>query len=166
MRYLYLIACCLLSLPLIGNQEHVKALTAITEQLSNQNSTSTPEQPSIAKPTAPPSLPAMPMEQEAPELTSATSSYESAFLKMILVLVGILVFVFIVFFLFKKFSSSRMQQSNHTRTIKILEKRAISPKSMLYLIEIGGQKILIAESQLEIRPISNLDWIENENKGL
>ena len=74
--------------------------------------------------------------------------------------------MFVVFFLFKKFSSQRMTQSNHFRSIKILEKRAISPKSMLYLVEIGGKKILLAESQLEIRNVSNLEWIEIEKKGL
>lgn len=104
--------------------------------------------------------------QEPPQLDTTTKTYESAFIKMILSLIGILIFVFIVFFLFKKFASSRIKQSNHFRTIKLLEKRAISPKSMLYLVEIGGKKILLAESQLEIRNVSNLEWIESEKKGL
>ena len=167
MRYFCLILCCLFSLPLISHEEHFKALAAIEEQLSNQKNPS--EQPPASTqqaPTVPAPSPLPPMEQAPPELHDATMTYESAFMKMIFVLIGILVFIFIVFFIFKKFSSTRMKQSNHLRTIKILEKRAISPKSMLYLIEIGGQKILIAESQLEIRPISNLDWIENDNQGL
>lgn len=96
----------------------------------------------------------------------ATHSYEKAFIKMIFILIAILAVVFIIFYLFKRFSSSRMALSNHSRSIKILEKRAISPKSMLYLIEIGGQKILLAESQLEIRNVSNLEWLENNKQGL
>ena len=103
---------------------------------------------------------------EPPHLESTTKIYESAFIKVIFFLIGLLVFVFAVFFIFKKFSSSRIKHSNHFRTIKLLEKRAISPKSMLYLIEIGGRKILLAESQLEIRNISNLEWVETEKKGL
>ncbi len=166
MRYFCLILCFLFSLPLISNEEHIKALAAITEQLSTQKQQPTPDDPPITPPTTPAPLPPMPTEEAVPELNAATSTYEAAFLKMILVLIGILAFIFIVFFIFKRFAATSIKQSNHSRTIKILEKRAISPKSMLYLIEIGGQKILIAESQLEIRPISNLDWIENENKGL
>ena len=106
-----------------------------------------------------------PEQGEPPHLQTTTKTYESAFIKMIIFLFGILIFVFIIFFLFKKFSSQRMIQSNHFRTIKILEKRAISPKSMLYLVEIGGKKILLAESQLEIRNVSNLEWIESDKKG-
>lgn len=162
MRYFCLILCFLFSLPLMSNEEHIKALAAITEQLSTQKQQPTPDQ----SPATPAPLSPMPMEETVPELNAATSTYEAAFLKMVLVLIGILAFIFIVFFIFKRFAATRIKQSNHSRTIKILEKRAISPKSMLYLIEIGGQKMLIAESQLEIRPISNLDWIENENKGL
>lgn len=107
-----------------------------------------------------------PFIDQAPHLESNTKEYESAFIKMIIFLIGLLIFVFIVFFLFKKLSSSRMQHNNHFRTIKILEKRAISPKSMLYLVEVGGKKILLAESQLEIRNISNLEWVEPEKKGI
>ncbi|MCH9631421.1 MAG: hypothetical protein S4CHLAM37_14440 [Chlamydiia bacterium] len=105
-----------------------------------------------------------PKMQEAEE--STTHSYEKAFIKMIFILVVILGVVFVVFYLFKRFSGSRMAISNHSKSIKIIEKRAISPKSMLYLVEIGGQKILLAESQLEIRNVSDLSWIENSKQGL
>lgn len=37
---------------------------------------------------------------------------------------------------------------------------------MLYLVEVGGKKMLIGESQLELRSLSSLDWIEPEKKGL
>lgn len=99
-------------------------------------------------------------------LESTTKDYESAFIKMIIFLVVLLIFVFVIFFIFKKLSSSRMHHNNHYKSIKILEKRAISPKSMLYMIEVGGKKILLAESQFEIRNISNLEWVETEKKGL
>jgi len=46
------------------------------------------------------------------------------------------------------------------RAIKILEKRALSPKSMLYLIEVGGKPFVISESQLEVRLVQTLDWNE------
>lgn len=97
---------------------------------------------------------------------STTVSYEKAFIKMIFVLVLILAIVIVVFVLFKKFSASRMSVANHAKSIKILEKRAISPKSMLYLVEVGGKKLLLAESQLEIRNVSHLEWIESTKTGV
>jgi len=104
--------------------------------------------------------------QQASSLDSSTKDYEKAFIKMIFFLVGLLILVFVVFFLFKRFSHSRMQHNNHFRMIKVLERRPISPKSILYLVEIGGKKVLLAESQLEIRHISHLEWLEVEKKGL
>jgi flagellar protein FliO/FliZ len=117
---------------------------------------------------APTQIPEAPLkhDEDLSHFQSTTKSYESAFIKMLLCLAGILIFVFVVFFIIRKASSSRLKQSNHFRTIKLLEKRAISPKSMLYLIEIGGKQILLAESQLEIRNVSNLEWLQNEKKGI
>lgn len=105
-------------------------------------------------------------QSAAPKLEMATTSYETAFIKMIVVLIGLIALALLAFYLFKKISSSNMVQSNHYKNIKILEKRALSPKSILYLIEVGGKKLLIGESQVELRGISELSWIENEKKGL
>jgi flagellar biogenesis protein FliO len=154
-------------LPLIGGEEESSSpitLMSSIQPIEPQNPTA--ETPSEAPLKHPATESSLKNNEEPPHLESATKSYESAFTKMIFSLVAILVFVFVVFYLFKKFSSSRIRQSNHFRTIKLLEKRAISPKSMLYLVEIGGRKILLAESQLEIRNVSNLEWIEAEKKGL
>lgn len=96
----------------------------------------------------------------------ATTTYETAFIRMLFVLIGLLLFTCLGVYLFKRFSTNRLQQSNHARNIKILEKRAISPKSMLYLVEVGGKKLLLGESQLELRHLSGLEWIESEKKGL
>lgn len=109
-------------------------------------------------------IPGLP--EEISPLEKATSSYESAFIKMIFALVVILLLAGLAVYFFKKFSISRMQHNNHFRNIKILEKRSLSPKTVLYLVEIGGKKILMGESQLEIRTLSNLEWIETEKKTL
>lgn len=100
------------------------------------------------------------------QLDLATTSYETAFIRMLFVLVGIISFAGLAVILLKKYAATRMQQSNHCRNIKVLEKRAISPKTILYLVEIGGKKMLLGESQLELRNLSHLEWIESEKKGL
>ncbi len=50
-----------------------------------------------------------------------------------------------------------MHQTNMIKNIKILEKRPLSAKSMLYLIEIDGKKAIISESTLEVRKLVDLD---------
>ena len=37
---------------------------------------------------------------------------------------------------------------------------------MLYLIEVGGKQVLIAESQLEVRTVASLDLLESGEKDL
>jgi len=97
---------------------------------------------------------------DTPSMMVETPSYESMFLKMILALIGIVVAVFLGIWLIKKLSYSRSRQMNILKSVKILEKRPLSPKSMLYLIEVSGRKLLLSESQLEVRALSDLKWIE------
>ncbi len=80
-----------------------------------------------------------------------------------LILALIVVLMGLTFWMFKRLSQSRVKQQNYMKSIKILEKRPISPKSILYLIEVAGKQILIAESQIEVRTIQNFDWPKKEN---
>ena len=73
---------------------------------------------------------------------------------------SLLLLVFLAVWVLRKLSSSRTRHMNLLKTVKVLEKRPISPKSILYLVEVAGRKVLISESQLEVRTISHLDWIE------
>ncbi len=74
---------------------------------------------------------------------------------VLLILIG-LAFVFLLMLLFKRFSMIRYAQLNQNSHIKIIERRPISTKSTLYLIQIGSQKVLIAESQIEIKKVADL----------
>jgi len=49
-----------------------------------------------------------------------------------------------------------MQLASQGKSIQILERRTISPKSILYLIEIDGENFLISESQVQIQKIEKL----------
>lgn len=59
--------------------------------------------------------------------------------------------VMVVALLFLSWSSRKMinmkiQQANETSSLKILEKRVISPKTTLYQVEFDGRSVLMAES--------------------
>lgn len=99
-----------------------------------------------------------------PAVHETTESYEAAFIKTIVVLVGLLVLIILTIWMFKKISHGRLKTFNVLKSVKILEKRPLSPKSMLYLIEVGGKQVLIAESQLEVRQITTLDYLEKDEK--
>ncbi len=100
--------------------------------------------------------------QASSDVHKATESYETAFIKTIIVLVGLLVLVILTVWMFRRISHGRLRGMNVLKSVKILEKRPLSPKSMLYLIEVGGKQVLIAESQLEVRNVATLDWLGSD----
>lgn len=83
-----------------------------------------------------------------------TESYQWALAKILGSLGLILAFVFFTLWFVRRLAQGRMQQGSANR-IKILEKRPLSPKTMLYLIEMNGKEVVIAESQLEVRVLSS-----------
>lgn len=104
--------------------------------------------------------PAQPVHEEMHvDVHKATESYETAFIKTIVVLVGLLVLVILTIWMFRKISHGRFRGMNMLKSIKVLEKRPLSPKSMLYLVEVSGKQVLLAESQLEVRNVATLDYL-------
>ena len=94
-----------------------------------------------------------PVEQTA-ETLADPSTYESTLFKMLLTLGGLLALVLLTVWALKKLSHGRLGGFGTQKKIMILERKPISPKTFLYYIELEGKKILIAESQLEVRMIS------------
>ena len=90
-----------------------------------------------------------------------TQDYQGAFIKMFVVLGLLLTLISVTIWLIKRLMKNRAEVANNHKIIQVIEKRILSPKSILYLIEVDNQKILISESQLEVRPLQNL----SESKG-
>lgn len=86
--------------------------------------------------------------------------YEHAFIKMILTLGGLLLLVFLTLWALRKISHGRVGNFGSQKKIKIIEKRPLSPKTVLYLLELDGKQVFISESQLEVRSILNLSESE------
>ncbi len=87
--------------------------------------------------------------------TDHIPSYEATFIKMLITLGGLLALVFLTIWIIRKASNGRFGSLGNQKKIIILEKKPLSPKTLLYLIELDGKKILISESQLEVRTISH-----------
>ena len=77
--------------------------------------------------------------------------YGAMFFKMLgslLLLVALLVGTA---WILRRLIRHRLTKSNRGQAINILERRVLSPKTMLYLVEVEHRKVLIAESHLEVR---------------
>src|SRR5580700_9630268 len=110
--------------------------------------------------TPPPSLQPQVESTQAPApLPSSqemTDSYENAFMRMLVTLVGLAFLVFATFWILRRLSKGKFKMgAGHT--IHILERRALSPKSVLYIVKIGNKKVLISESQLEVRTLTSVE---------
>lgn len=81
--------------------------------------------------------------------------YGATFVKMILTMVGLIALLALTFWFLRRLIQQRLQKGVGEQAIQILEKRMISPKTMLYLIEVEDKKILLAESHLEIKRLEN-----------
>ena len=74
------------------------------------------------------------------------SHYWNEFVNMLTMLFFIVAFIVLTGWFLKRIMRSRLRQANSSNTIKILEKRNLTPKSAVYLLEVHGRTILVSES--------------------
>lgn len=86
---------------------------------------------------------------EQPPIT--TLDYKPPILKMILALIFVILLGSVTLWSFKRLAKSRLYTANLNNQIKVLEKRILSPKSILYLIEFDGKKMIVSESHLDMK---------------
>jgi flagellar biogenesis protein FliO len=104
-------------------------------------------------------------DQPVPELSPAplpsskemTHSYENAFVRMLVTLLGLVFLVFATFWILRRLGKGKFSLSRGGRAINVIERRALSQKSTLYVVEIGNKKVLISESQLEVRALTSFE---------
>ncbi len=97
-------------------------------------------------------------QQEMP----VESSYGHALTKMLLTFAALIVLFGVSYWLLKRVGRNRVTGMNNLKAIKIRERRPISPKTTLYLIELAGKEVLIAESQLDVRSLATYEWPDEE----
>lgn len=78
------------------------------------------------------------------------------FIRMIVLLALTLLFVFAFAWVAKRFITNRVLDTGRGGRITILEKRMISPKACIYLIEVDNKQFVVGESAHEIRLLKDL----------
>lgn len=102
--------------------------------------------PSVRAPDAP--GPVFPLEDfmETHE-EKQNDRFWSEFLNMLATLGMIIGVILIAAWFLRRLLNTRLEQINISSSIKITERRSLSPKTALYLLEVNDKAILIAESQ-------------------
>jgi flagellar biogenesis protein FliO len=104
-----------------------------------------------------PAVPPLPSSQEM------TGSYENAFIRMLVTLIGLIFLVFATFWILRRLGKGKFKMGGNGRIINIIERRALSPKTVLYIVEVGNKKILVSESQFEVRTLAGYEELPEEN---
>ena len=81
----------------------------------------------------------------------------AAFAKMFITLIVLVILLLVSYWFVRRLIQQRLQKGVGSASIQIVEKRMISPKTMLYLIEVDKKKILIAESHLEVKRLEGFE---------
>lgn len=131
-----------------------KALAILTLLCSftlafSQDETQTEKGATIKEPIESPAIDDEPMH-DSQMIDHTTSQMQSSIAKAILSIVGVLVLILVTVWFLRRLANKRPLGMGNHRHIKILEKRLLSPKTSLYLIEVAGRQTLIAESMLDI----------------
>ena len=79
----------------------------------------------------------------------------AALVKMILSFLVVILLLFGTYWFVRKLIQNRLRKGVGDQSIQILEKKMLSPKTMLYLIEVENKKVLLAESHLEIKRLES-----------
>lgn len=74
------------------------------------------------------------------------TSFLTALTNMVLVLAGLVALLYFAAFVMRRLRDSQMAGLNKTSDIVILERRALSPKGAIYLVDVKGKQFLIGES--------------------
>lgn len=129
---------------------------AISDTTPSQHSILTPKEPAPSNAPEPAAHPI-----ETPEETQSPT-YQGAFTKMLLTLGGLLALVFLTVWLLRKLTQGKIGAFGK-KQINVLERRPLSPKTVLYIVEVEGKKILVAESQLEIKRLATIDTFDEDD---
>lgn len=73
--------------------------------------------------------------------------------------------ILIVSWFMKSILNTRVQKMNETSEIKILERRTLTPKTTIYLLDVKGTGVAIAESQNGVTRLGDFNLNESNSKA-
>lgn len=78
------------------------------------------------------------------------------FVQMLITLFCLIVVILAFAWVFRRMMSSRLKTLNESNAIRILERRSLNPKCNLYLLDILGKGVVIAETPNGVQTVTDL----------
>jgi flagellar biogenesis protein FliO len=144
--------------------------TSYGEETAAESTTSPTEHPAKVPNFSPPkdlSGPIFPPEDLIGQPNPETNKFLTEFVNMMATLGLIISLILIVAWFLKRMLNARQDVANTTSLIKVVERRALSPKTVIYLLDIEGKSIIISESQNGVTRLADYTAMaEEETKQL
>lgn len=86
------------------------------------------------------------------------------FFNMILYLGLLLVLMTFLLWVVKRMTATRLEQTNRASSIKVLERRTLTPKTTIYILQILDKEIAIADSHNGVTKLSEIPYEEEPEK--
>ena len=101
------------------------------------------------------------MDENIPNIQMPSGDLGAAFTKMFLTLTALVILLFVSYWFLRRLIQRRLQKGVGEARVHVIEKKMLSPKTMLYLVEVDQKRVLIAESHLEIKRLEGFDSPQN-----
>lgn len=150
MRKIVVLFICLLSVPYLQAQNDEGTSSPAKERVQDV------PLPDFFPPedlTGPPFRPEEYLRPPGPE----TDKFLAEFVKMAATLGMIIGLILLVAWFLKRMVNTRLEQANEASAIRVVERRAISPKTTIYLLELENKGIIVAESQSGVTYLGDYD---------
>lgn len=106
--------------------------------------------------------PVFPFEDLIRKPDEQTDRFFSEFINMTATLGLLISLIFILAWFVKRMLNTKQIQGNATSLIKVTERRALSPKTVIYLLDIEGTSIVVAESHNGVTLLADYRTPEEE----
>lgn len=93
------------------------------------------------------------LNEPAPEVIDQ-SRFMGEFFYMLLMLAILISLVYFLAWFMRRMTNVRIDQYNESSSMKILERRQVSQRTTLYLMEVEGEKIVMAETPTTVVQLS------------
>lgn len=97
-----------------------------------------------------------PLVEPPVEIDQESNRFFMEFVRMMSILGIVIVGLMFLSWYLKRFMNSRIEQMNSTSLIKVVERRDLTAKTVLYILEINDQQILIAETHNGVTALGEL----------
>ncbi|MBM3194321.1 MAG: FliO/MopB family protein [Chlamydiae bacterium] len=89
--------------------------------------------------------------QDSKGIEEQNKNFQNAIIKTFLSIVAFIALILLTIWFLRRLAHNRHTFGMKSHSMQILEKRLLSPKTTLYLMEVDGKKVVFSESMMDVK---------------